>query len=222
MQIKTCVHSPSRLHQDTSSCRLEFQVVNRRDRADSHIVGRGRHGRKVPTVDIAPAVRSKRRPPNGGGISLTLEPARRGARKRRMICGHPPSPITGAHSRGDPPGDGRRQNEACRNNCRNPEAGVSAQRRPRQHNNDAYTEQNAICHQIDQYGNLRTCRGFPSHRQPFPSGVFSLWRNSKSCPAQWFQNVRPLTSPRIRKMVVLHDRTASRRAVFEADQELLA
>jgi len=106
----------------------------------------------------------------------------------RRICGHPPSPVTGAHSRGDPPCYGRCQNDAHGNNDRNPEAGVSIQRGPCKHENDARTEQNAVCHQIDQRGDLCACRGFPCHRQPFRFHLSEL--NDNSPAAQWFQAVR--------------------------------
>ena len=73
----------------------------------------------------------------------------------------------GAQSRGDPPRDGRCQNEAHPNDYRNPEAGVSAQHGQCQHKNKTCTKQNGVYHRIDQYGNSHASYGFPCHRQPF-------------------------------------------------------
>ena len=133
-----------------------------------------------------------------GGRQTTslLKRAGCGAHSRRVICGYPSSPVTGAHSRGDPPCYGRCQNEARGNNDRNPEAGVSIQRGPCQHENDARPEQNAICHQIDQRGDLCACRGFPCHRQPFRFHLSVA--NGNSPAAQWFPG-RTATSDHLAK-----------------------
>jgi len=49
--------------------------------------------------------------------------------------------VSGAHPRGNPPGDGRSQNGARHDNRGNPKTCVSAQDRPGQHKDDNGPEQ---------------------------------------------------------------------------------